>query len=179
MKKFRSNPVVLTLLGLAGLTVLLSQPWVNAGAFTAAASAIAAIGALLAAQQSSAAAKESVRALSYATKPSVWVETLRRGGVDINLRNRSVYRATSIAVTYQSRSGTVLRRTLPFVDGEGGNLPYPRPQLISLERGFPTGDGVDQVIVEYGAEHGETRWRLTLDYDDDMQMYLVVDEQEV
>lgn len=179
MKKFLSNPVVLSLLVLVALTAVLSQPWVNAGALTAAASAIAAIGAFLAAQRSSLAARESVRALSYATKPIVWVETWLHGGVGIILHNQASFRAALVTVTYQSRAGKVVRRGVPFLEGEGGFAPRQQPRLIQLEDTLPTGAGVDQVFIEYGAERGETRWRLTLDFDDDLSDYRVTDEREL
>jgi len=172
--------VVVALVALAAFYLLVPLAGIDANALAAGGSALAAIAALLAARQSSEAARDSVRALSYATKPEVWIETMPGGGRAIVLRNRASYTAVGVHLEYLPRDGRRKQNHVGRLAGDGAQGQTPRPTFLNLDPfGYPVGDGVDQLLVTFASSYGPVKWRQSYDFMDENDWWILTDETEV
>ncbi|UBQ02746.1 hypothetical protein [Curtobacterium sp. TXMA1] len=148
--------------GYSALTLL----GLNANAISAVATAIAAIAAFASASSSSTAARESVRALSYATKPtlSLDVRTTTTGELTVYVANGSLQPAVDVVVRWRLRDGRSERRNLgdlraDTLQSEGLSFGHQGPGVtLEVEPAPGPVSGTDRFEVEYGSTLGATRW---------------------
>lgn len=175
MKRLMRNPWLVAVGGVAILALgsLISQ-WLgfDANTIAAMAGALAAIAALAAAVSSSDAARESTRALAYATKPELKVsrrhhqlnDNPARTIIDVEVVGQfDMSRAT---VSWRFKEGASGSAQLGRVLGIGaGTSSALRKAEIDVglapkvdARGMPT-PGVDRIVVDYWGSQGGHGWR--------------------
>jgi hypothetical protein len=148
-----------------------------ADTIAAVATAVAASLAALAARESSGAARDSVLALSIATKPVLTLQFMPDRQTVV-VTNESPYWARRVSFVYRPRDGRVLEHevgALPphMVDGQ-----RPRPESVLLDpapvEGMP---GLDRLTMRFSGDYGPVIWeRLYEAGDDDAGYFRFVEE---
>ncbi|WP_143469790.1 MULTISPECIES: hypothetical protein [unclassified Leucobacter] len=131
-----------------------------AAAVTALATAAAALFSWRASSSSETAAREATKALSFATKPSIYVDAESRSDPDgspfvlVQLANTSDFTASDVHLTWKLRDGTVGSRSLGTVLAKD-NLYDPENLRLPLSQT----DGVDEYIATYRGPQTTRRWK--------------------
>jgi hypothetical protein len=144
----------------------------NANSISAFASTAAAVAAFLAARESSQAARDSNRALSYATKPDIRAQllegNLREGHGILMVRNHGNHEARDVRISWQLRDGSKGAHLFPVLspkpepggvtDGSFITVDAERVDIGEVDISDRTG-GTDTLIIEFGTALGQLRWR--------------------
>jgi len=180
MRRWKTPAIVVGAVILIVVTYLMLK-WsgVDPNAFAAATSAIAAIAAFASARESSATARDAVRALSLSGKPQPELFVLpntsgTEHSVTIRIVNNATNAITRGTLRYQLRTGE--SGTIPVEPISGARHVYSFDALGTDTRDYliPTSApatvaGRDIVTLDYWGPHGPLGWRATQTYTDQRQ----------
>jgi hypothetical protein len=153
-----------------GYVLIRSAHW-DANAVAAVATAVAAVAAFASADSSANAARDSVRALSYATKPRIDLHARQnQDALTIQVVNDSTNPIGSCTLSWTLRDGSKGSRVLGSLAGYS----FTTTGLVIGAQGpsYPTVEitpnpgpkaGTDQYRVEFAGVQGSLRWRSTFE----------------
>jgi hypothetical protein len=162
--------VVIALAVIIAGSLLLKWLGLDPNAFAAVASAAAAIAAFGSARESSSTARDALRALSFATKPTLRLQLFNYSSGDdaqFLVENVSMYPVERAIVTYRLRDGAT--GTHEIGELKARNTPWDQTSNILGPHDWvrfgiqwPQGaSGKDIITVDYWGKYGTTGWRAT------------------
>ncbi|TFD10905.1 hypothetical protein E3T26_13065 [Cryobacterium sp. TMT1-21] len=136
--------------------VLVDGLSLNVNAIAAGASAIAAFAALAAAAESGNTAKDAIRALSYATKPTISAQFSKSDelGGEMLLLNQSPYPIGRLRVSWKYRDGSKGSREYGYIPGISGFGAPPRGTVTHAFGNVGRNSGTDAITIDYWGTSG-------------------------
>ena len=169
----RRRKTVLVVIGSLAVLIVgsLLLKWIglDANAFAAVASALAAIAAFASARESSDTARQAIRALAWATKPVLRVRLFNYQQGDqptLIIENISMYPVARATVRWKMRDGSRGQREIPGIEAlkgpfdVGNETRLALNDRVQLPQLYGT-DGTDLVTIDYWGPNGPVGWRIT------------------
>lgn len=135
---------------------------IDATAFAAIASAVAAIAAWSSARESSGTARDAIRALSLSSKPDPIVQVYdAEDWIMITVSNNSLHPIQRSRISWKLRNGETGTQDLGFLQPQGlgqwanRGAQYPAIRLPLIDRE----SGVDEVTLDFWGTNGPVGWR--------------------